>query len=104
MAPENYQCYYEKNCSGEFLLSDAEIKKHRYDEGGDSAFPPLTAPVFLGMMTYYLFRSYRFFGEQKAAEVIPLLWVQVFLTVSNENGHNSPWETIIQDEKVIAFS
>jgi len=27
-----------------------------------------------------------------------------FLNISNENGHDSPWETIIQDEKVIAFS
>ena len=94
----------KKNCSGEFLLSGTEIKKHRKDEGGDSAFHPLTAPVFLGMMTYYLFRTYRFFWGAKSGGSDTLLWVQVFLTVSNENGHDSPWETIIQDEKVIAFS
>jgi hypothetical protein len=45
-----------------------------------------------------------FFGEHKAALVKPCLSVHIFENISYENGHDSPWETIIQDEKVIAFS
>ena len=58
----------------------------------------------LAMVPYYLFGSYRIFWGAEAEGLKPLLSVQVFLNISNENGHDSPWETIIQDEKVIAFS
>jgi hypothetical protein len=53
---------------------------------------------------YHLFGSYRILGGAEAGGLKPLLSVQVFLNISNENGHDSPWGTIIQDEKVIAFS
>jgi hypothetical protein len=56
------------------------------------------------MMTYYLFRTYRFFWGAKSGGGDTPVVGSSFLTVSNENGHDSPWETIIQDEKVIAFS
>ncbi len=51
------------------------------------------------MMIQYLFRRYRFLGEHKAAEVKPLLSVQVFLNLPPEpfviihrtrQGKNSP--------------
>jgi hypothetical protein len=50
----------------------------------DRACPPLTAPALSAMMTYYLFRWYRIWGEHKAAGVKPPSSVQVFLTISSE--------------------
>jgi hypothetical protein len=45
-----------------------------------------------------------FSGKHTAAGVKPLLSVHVFLkNISYENRHDSPWDTSIPDEKVIAF-
>jgi hypothetical protein len=71
MVPENYQCYYEKNCSGEFLLSGAEIKSTGKMKEGIVPFPPYRPCALRDDDVLPVQDLSLFFGEQKAAEVIP---------------------------------
>jgi hypothetical protein len=69
--------------SGEFLLSEGEIKTHVSWRRGQ-CLSPLTAPALGAMITYYLFRSYRIFGGAEAAGVKPPWVFKFFLNISTE--------------------
>jgi hypothetical protein len=58
-----------------------------------------------------VFHRYRIAGDATAAagalanaKSRQERYENLFLSISYENRHDSPWDTTIQDEKVIAFS
>jgi hypothetical protein len=59
--------YHEgKTGSGEFLVPGYEIKKHWYDEAGDTASPPIPA-LSSGDGDVLLFRVLSYLGDATAA-------------------------------------